>query len=164
MAIRRTSLRQMPAMALVLLAGAIVLQGCAKKHLYPGERRPDDQVAYIEAERYVLANVDFMIDGKDAQYYVPPAEAGSWFLGAPTVGASVLPGEHRISVHVARLGAISASQTACAALSFRTDAGQRYRLTIENGVLIAHNVATSAAVARTSFVDCLPKADIPHRS
>lgn len=165
MADRSSRFSKLPATAAVLLAAALALQGCAKKHLYPGERRPDAQVAYIEAERFLLAGVEFMIDGKDvgslAQYYVPPGVSGSWFLGKPTVGASVLPGEHRISAHVARYGAITAAQTACAALVFRTDAGQRYKLFIENGVLVARNVATRQAVAQTSFADCLPQAEIP---
>lgn len=161
MAKRSARHRKRTATAAALLAAVLALQGCAKKHLYPGERRSDSQVAYIEAERFLLAGVDFMIDGKDAgslaQYYVPPAVAGSWFLGKPTVGASVLPGEHRISARAARYGAIAAAQTACAALSLRTDAGQRYKLFIENGVLVARNVATGQAVAQTSFADCLPK-------
>lgn len=161
MAHRNALCRKVPVAAVLLIAGAIALQGCAKKHLYPGERRRDSQVAYIEAERFLLTGVDIMIDGKNAgsltQYYVPPAVAGSWFLGAPTVGVSVLPGEHRISVRVARYGAISAAQTACAALSVRTDAGQRYKLIIENGVLTARNVATGQTAAQTSFADCLPK-------
>lgn len=161
MAIRNARSSKHRATAAILLAGVLALQGCAKKHLYPGERRPDAQVAYIEAERFLLADVDFMIDGKEAgtmsQYYIPPAVSGSWFLGKPTVGASVLPGEHRISAHVARYGAITAAQTACAALSFRTDAGQRYKLIIENGSLIARSVATGQAVAQTSFTGCLPK-------
>lgn len=161
MAHRNALCRKIPVAAVLLIAGAIALQGCAKKHLYPGERRPDSQVSYIEAERFLLANFDVMIDGKEtgslANYYVPPAVADSWFLGRPTVGASVLPGEHRISAHVARYGVISAAQTACAALSVRTDAGQRYKLTIENGVLIARNVATGQTVAQSPFAGCLPK-------
>jgi len=165
MAIRNVRSLQHLATAATLLAAVLAVQGCAKKHQYPGERRPDSQVAYIEAERFLLAGVDFMIDGKDtgtlAQYYVPPAVSGSWFLGKPTIGASVLPGAHRISAHVARYGTITAAQTACAALSFRTDAGQRYKLFIDNGSLVARNVATGQAVAQTSFVDCLPQAEIP---
>jgi hypothetical protein len=147
--------------ATMLAAATLALEGCAKKHLYPGERRPDSQVAYIEAERYLLAGVDFMIDGKDvgslAQYYVPPGVAGSWFLGKPTIGASVLPGEHRVSAHVARYGAITAAQIACAALSFRADAGQRYKLFIEEGNLVMRKVQSNDAVGRTSFAACLPK-------
>ena len=160
--LRRTKLLRVA--ALLLIAG-ITVQACAKKHLYPGERRPDNQVAYIEAERFLLAGTEFMIDGKEAgslaQYYVPPGVSGSWFVGKPTIGASVLPGDRRISAHVTRFGWVTAAQKACAALTFRAEAAQRYKLVVENGVLIVRNLATGQATAQTGFADCLPQAEIP---
>lgn len=143
---------------LAVTALALLLAGCAKKHLYPGDRRPDDQVAYIEAERFVLAGVEFGIDGASvgslAQYYLPPGLPDEWLPGAPTVGASVLPGEHRLAAHVARYGWVSASRTACATMPFRAEAGQRYRLSIDNGDLVMRNKRTGAEIARTSFAAC----------
>lgn len=160
--LRRTKLIRVA--ALLFIAG-VTMQACAKKHLYPGERRPDDQVAYIEAERILLAGTEFMIDGKEvgslAQYYVPPGVSGTWFLGEPTIGASVLPGDRRISAHVTRYGWVTSGQSVCAALTFRAEAGQRYKLFVENGVLIVRNLRTGQAAAQTGFADCLPQAVIP---
>jgi hypothetical protein len=103
MAVRRTALPLIAAGALALL-----LSGCAKKHLYAGDRLPDDQVAYVEAERFLMAGVEFGIDGVSvgslAQYYFPPGLPDQWHSGAPTKGASVLPGSHRLAVNVARYG------------------------------------------------------------
>lgn len=145
---------------LSMAALSLLVSGCAKKHLYPGDRRPDDQVAYIEAERFLLAGVAFDIDGASvgslAQYYMPPGLPDEWLPGAPTVGASVLPGDHRLAARVARYGWVSAGQTACATMTFRAEADQRYRLAIDNGNLVMRNLRTGAEVARTSFAACKP--------
>ena len=146
--------------AVLLVAAGFSLSACAKRHLYDGDRRPDDQVAYIEAERFLLARVEFDIDGHAvgslAQYYVPPGVDGSWLLGKPTVGASVLPGEHRLTVFIASFGWATAARTACAAMAFRTDAGKRYKLFVDNGTLVMQDLATGAGAAETSFAACLP--------
>ena len=153
--------RQVRTAALLGIALSALLSGCAKKHLYPGDRRPDDQVAYIEAERFLLAEMDFAIDSKPvgslAQYYVPPGLADSWFLGKPTVGASVLPGNHTVSVRATRFGLVTAGDSACAALSFQADAGQRYKLFIVSGALVLRLLATGQPVAQTAFAACLPQ-------
>jgi hypothetical protein len=165
MAGERNRKRAVAAALSILLVGGPVLQACAKKHLYPGERRPDSQIAYIEAERFIFANTEFSIDGREAgnlsQYYIPPGVSGSWFVGSPTIGASVLPGNRRISAHVARMGYISAAQEACAALTFRAEAGQRYKLFVESGKLVIRNVTTGQVGAQTPFADCMPQAEIP---
>jgi len=156
MAIRRAA-------ALPLIAaGALALgaSGCAKKHLYGGDRRPDDQVAYIEAERFLLAGVEFGINGVPvgslAPYYLPPGLPDEWLPGRPTIGASVLPGSHRLAAHVARYGWVTAAKTACAAMTFQAAAGERYRITIDNGSLVMQSLRSGGEVARTSFAACLP--------
>jgi hypothetical protein len=146
-----------------LLAGALAasLSSCAKKHLYPGDRRPDDQVSHIEAERFLLAGMEFTIDGTAvgslAQYFVPPGVGDTWKLGKPTVGASVLPGNHTLSAHAARYGWVTAARTACAAMTFQAVAGERYSLSIDNGSLIMRSLLTGEETARTSFAACLPE-------
>ncbi len=155
MAIRHAALPVIAAGALALL-----LSGCAKKHLYAGDRRPDDQVAYVEAERFLLAGVEFGIDGVSvgslAQYYFPPGLPDDWHPGAATKGASVLPGSHRLAVNVARYGWVTAANTACATMTFQAAAGERYRLTIDDGNLVMRSLKTGSEVARTSFAACLP--------
>jgi hypothetical protein len=156
MAVRRAA--ALPVIAAGTLA--LLLTGCAKKHLYAGDRRPDDQVAYVEAERFLFAGVEFGIDGVPvgslAQYYVPPGLPDQWHPGAPTKGASVLPGSHRLAANVARFGWVTAADTACAAMTFQATAGERYRLTVENGNLVMRSLRTGAEVARTAFAGCLP--------
>jgi hypothetical protein len=156
MAVRRIALPLIAASALALL-----LSGCAKKHLYAGDRLPDDQVAYVEAERFLMAGVEFGIDGVSvgslAQYYFPPGLPGDWHPGAATKGASVLPGNHRLAVNVARYGWVTTAQTACAAMTFQAAAGERYRLTIESGALVMRSLRTGGEIARTSFAACLPE-------
>ncbi|MGD8810046.1 MAG: hypothetical protein PVG24_10600 [Gammaproteobacteria bacterium] len=148
---------------LAVAMAALLLSGCAKKHLYPGDRRPDDQVAYIEAERFLLAGIEFGIDGTPvgslAQYYLPQGLPDEWLPGGPTIGASVLPGDHRLAAHVARYGWVTTATTACAAMTFRAEAGQRYRLTIDNGNLVMRNTRTGTEIARTSFAACAPAQD-----
>jgi len=152
--------RRSAAVILAILL-ASTLQACAKRNLYPGDRRPDDQVAYVEAERFLMAGTTFEIDGVDvgslAQYYVPPGLPDSWFPGKPTIGASVLPGAHKLSVHVARYGWVSAARTACAVMTFQAAAGQRYKLFIDKGTLVMRSLPAGTAVAQTNFSDCLPQ-------
>lgn len=136
----------------------LLLAGCAKKHLYPGDRRSDDQVAYIEAERFLLAGVEFSINGKAvgslAQYYFPPGLPEEWLPGRPTKGASVLPGNHDLVATIASYGWVTTARTDCAAMSFQADQGQRYKLSVENGALIMRNMRTGAEVATTRFDKC----------
>ena len=147
----------------VIAAGALVLllSGCAKKHLYAGDRLPDDQVAYVEAERYLMAGVEFGIDGVSvgslAQYYFPQGLPDQWHPGAATKGVSMLPGSHRLAARVARYGWVTTAQTACAAMTFQAAAGERYRLTIENGTLVMRSLRTGNAIAQTTFAACLPE-------
>jgi len=156
MAVHRTALPLIAAGALALL-----LSGCAKKHLYAGDRLPDDQIAYIEAERFLMAGVEFGIDGVPvgslAQYYFPPGLPDDWHPGAATKGASVLPGSHRLAANVARYGWVTTAQRACAAMTFQAAAGERYRLTIESGALVMRSLRTGSEIARTSFAACLPE-------
>jgi len=148
---------------LASVALALILSGCAKKHLYPGDRRPDDQVAYVEAKRFLMTGVEFDIDsvavGSLAQYYMPPGLPDEWLPGRPTVGASVLPGSHRLSAHVASYGFFTTAGTACAAMTFQAESGQRYKLFIEQGELVMLNMRTGAKVAATRFENCLPRPD-----
>ena len=146
---------------IVASALALLLSGCAKRHLYAGDRRPDDQVAYIEAERFLFAGVEFGIDGVSvgslAQYYLPPGLPEDWLPGGPTVGASLLPGSHRLAANIARYGWVAASRTACAAMTFQVAAGERYRLTVENGNLVMRDLRTGGEIARTTFAACQPE-------
>ena len=139
-------------------AVALFLSGCANKHLYPGDRRPDDQVAYIEAERLLMAGVTYRIDGVAVgsltQYYLPQGLPDDWLPGAPTVGASVLPGRHGLAAHVARYGWVTTARTDCASMTFDAAAGARYRLFTDSGDLIMRDVRSGAEVARTSFSTC----------
>ena len=148
---------------LASVALALILSGCAKKHLYPGDRRPDDQVAYVEAERFLMAGVEFGIDGVAvgslAQYYMPQGLPDEWLPGRPTVGASVLPGSHRLSAHVASYGWVTTARTACVAMTFQAESGQRYKLFIEQGELVMVNMRTGAKAAATGFENCLPRPD-----
>lgn len=154
MAIARTTTTRV----LCAIALCAILSGCAKKHLYPGDRRPDDQVAYIEAERFLLAGLEFSIDGVAvgslAQYYFPPGLPGEWLPGRSTKGASVLPGDHKLGVKVASYGWVTTAREDCAAMSFRTEPGQRYKLYVEQGALVMLNVQTGEQVAATRFEKC----------
>lgn len=151
--VRKTTTRVL--CAFVLCA---VLSGCAKKHLYPGDRRSDDQVAYVEAERFLLAGVEFRIDGKAvgslAQYYFPPGLPDEWLPGRPTKGASVLPGDHKLVVSVASYGWVTTAREDCAAMNFRAETGQRYKLFIKQGALVMRNMQSGADVAVTRFDHC----------
>ena len=143
------------ALTLMLLPA---LGACAKRHLYAGDRRPDGEVAYIEAERYLLANVEVEIDGRQAgslaQYYVPPGVAGGWPPGNPTTAVSVLPGRHSLAIRVASYGWVRSGQVACAAMSFTTQAGETYRLAIDQGALVMRNLRTGDVVAERTFAEC----------
>ena len=57
------SMRRSFAIAGLTLAVLSALGGCAKRQIYAGDRRPDDQVAYIQAERFLFADVKIEIDG-----------------------------------------------------------------------------------------------------
>jgi len=152
--------RRAAALPLIAAGALLLLTGCAKKHLYGGDRLPDDRVAYVEAERFLLAGVEFGIDGVPvgslAQYYFPPGLPDEWHPGAPTKGVSMLPGDHRLAAHVARFGWVTTAQAACAAMTFQAAAGERYRLTVENGNLVMRSVRTGGEIARTAFTQCLP--------
>lgn len=154
-----------PLSVLALGTLALLLSGCAKKHLYPGDRRPDDQVAYVEAERFLMAGVEFGIDGAAvgslAQYYFPQGLPDEWLPGAATVGASVLPGTHRLAAHVGRYGWVTTAQTACATMTFDAAAGARYKLFIDNGNLVMRDVRNGAEIARTTFAACQESAAAP---
>lgn len=143
---------------LCAIALCVVLSGCAKKHLYPGDRRPDDQVAYVEAERFLLAGVEFSIDGKAvgslAQNYFPPGLPDEWLPGRPTKGASVLPGNHELVVSVASYGWFTTAREDCAAMNFQAEPGQRYKLFIKQGALVMRNVQSGTEIAVTRFDDC----------
>jgi hypothetical protein len=145
------------AIAGLALAVVAALGGCAKRQIYDGDRRPDDQVAYIRAERFLLANVEIEIDGRPigslAQYHIPPGVGGG-FIGTPRIGASVLPGSHRLALRVAKYGLVSAANTACGVLSFTSEAGRTYRLTIDRGVLYLLHAADGAVVAQTPLGGC----------
>ncbi len=145
------------------IAVCAVISGCAKKHLYPGDRRPDDQVAYVEAERFLLANIDFSIDGVAvgslAQYYFPPGLPHEWLPGRPTKGASILPGNHKLVAYVASYGWVTTAREDCAAMNFQAEPGQRYKLFIKQGALVMRNVQTGADVALTRFDKCLPPSE-----
>jgi len=144
-----------------VIALGSILTGCAKTHLYPGDRRPDDQVAYVEAERFLMAGVEIDIDGTAvgslAQYYLPPGLPHEWLPGRPTVGASVLPGGHTLSANIASYGWVTAARTACAVMTFQAEAGQRYKLVVDNGMLTMLNFRTGDAVAQTTFANCQSK-------
>ena len=144
--------------ALCAIALCAILSGCAKKHLYPGDRRSDDQVAYIEAERFLLAGVEFSIDGVAvgslAQYYFPPGLPDEWLPGRPTKGASVLPGNHKLVADVASYGWVTTAREDCAAMNFQAEPGQRYKLYVKQGALVMLNVQTGAQVAVTRFDKC----------
>lgn len=144
--------------AFCALALCAILSGCAKKHLYPGERRTDDQVAYVEAERFLLAGVEFSIDGiavgSLAQYYLPPGRSDDWLPGRPTKGASVLPGNHKLVAHIASYGWVTTAREDCATMNFQAERNQRYKLFVNKGVLVMRNVQTGAEVAATRFDSC----------
>jgi hypothetical protein len=149
--------RYLRAAALVLIL-LPVFSACAKRHFYPGDRRPDSEVAHIEADLYLMANVVIEIDGKEAgslaQYFIAPGVAGGWPPGRPTKSVSVLAGDHKLSIRVASYGWISAARTACAAMKFQVQAAQRYGLSIEKGALFMRNLRTGNITARTIFADC----------
>ncbi len=151
--VRKSTVRVLCAVALCVL-----VTGCAKKHLYPGDRRSDDQVAYVEAERFLLAGVEFRINGKAvgslAQYYFPPGLPDEWLPGRPTKGASVLPGNHRLVATIASYGWVTTARTDCAAMAFQADPGQRYKLFVRKGALIMRNMQTGAEIAATRFDKC----------
>ena len=146
-------------LAIAGLAFALVtaLGGCAKRQIYDGDRRPDDQVAYIRAERFLFADVEIEIDGRPvgslARYHLPPGVGGG-FIGAPRIGASVLPGAHRLALRVAKYGLASAANTACGGLSFTSEAGRTYRLTIDRGVLYLLQAAGGGVVAEAPLGGC----------
>lgn len=152
------TVRISPKHVLCAVALAIFLTGCAKKHLYPGDRRSDDQVAYIEAERFLLAGVEFNINGRAvgslAQYYFPPGLPDEWLPGRATKGASVLPGNHRLVATIASYGWVTTARTDCAAMAFQAGPGQRYKLFVEKGALVMRNMQTGAEVAATRFEKC----------
>lgn len=143
---------------LCAIALCAILSGCAKKHVYPGDRRSDDQVAYIEAERFLLAGVEFSIDGVAvgslAQYYFPPGLPDEWLPGRPTKGASVLPGNHKLVAHIASYGWVTTAREGCASMNFQADPAQRYKLSVKQGALVMRNVQSGAEVAATRFDDC----------
>ena len=151
------SMRRSLAIAGLTLAVLSALGGCAKRQIYAGDRRPDDQVAYIQAERFLFAEVKIEIDGTPvgslAQHHLPPGVGGG-FLGMPRMGASVLPGAHRLDVRVAKYGLIGTADTACGSMPFTSEAGQTYRLSIDRGALFLMNAAGGAIVARTPLGDC----------
>jgi len=151
---RKSAIRVFCAIALCAL-----ITGCAKKHLYPGDRRSDDQVAYVEAERFLLANIDFSIDGAAvgslAQHYFPPGLPHEWLPGRPTKGASVLPGNHKLVARVASFGWVTTARKDCAATDFRAEPGERYKLFIKQGALVVRNVRTGTNVSVTRFEKCL---------
>lgn len=151
--------RKSAARVFCAIAVCAVISGCAKKHLYPGDRRPDDQVAYIEAERFLLAGIEFRIDGVPvgslAQTYFPPGLPHEWLPGRPAKGASVLPGNHKLAAHVASFGWVTTAREDCAAMDFQVDPGQRYKLFITQGALVMRNMRTGADVAVTRFDGCL---------
>jgi hypothetical protein len=146
-------------LAIAGLALAVVpaLGGCAKRQIYAGDRKPDDQVAYLVAERYLLAGVEFEVDGRPvgslAQYHLPPGVGGG-FLGSPRIGASVLPGMHRLTVRVANYGWASAADTACGSMTFPSEAGQTYRLTIDRNVLFMMQAEGGAILAQAPLGAC----------
>lgn len=144
--------------AILCLLVAAGLAACAKRDLYPGERRPDSQVALIEAERFLMARVEYTIDGTNvgamAQYYLPPGVGDSWFLGSPRKGAAVLPGRHTVEARVWRFGFVTAAETACASLTFDAVAAAHYKLFIQNGILDMRDSASGDQIARASFAPC----------
>ena len=79
---------------------------------------------------------------------------GGGFLGMPRMGASVLPGAHRLDIRVANYGLVRVADTACGSMPFTSEAGQTYRLTIDRGALFLMNSAGGAIVARTPLGDC----------
>ncbi|MEM9683954.1 MAG: hypothetical protein AAF942_11870 [Pseudomonadota bacterium] len=149
------------AVTLCLIA-ALALSACAKRDLYPGERRPDNKVALIEAERFLMARVEYTIDGTNvgsmANYYLPPGVGDSWFLGGPRKGAGVLPGQHTIDAKVWRFGFVTASETACASLTFDAVADAHYKLFIQDGILDMRESASGDQVAKATFQACPQKA------
>lgn len=153
-----TIARKITTRVLCAIALCAVLSGCAKKHLYPGDRRSDDQVAYVEAERFLLAGVEFSIDGVAvgslAQYYLPPGLPGEWLPGRSTKGASVLPGNHKLVAHIASYGWVTTARKDCATMAFQVEPGQRYKLFVKRGALVMRNVESGAEVAATRFENC----------
>ena len=144
------------AVAVSLLA-ATVAAGCAKRHAYPGDRLPDDQVAYIRSDRQAFANVEVTIDGKAVgpldQYYIPPA-VGDGFLGRPTTGVSVLPGVHDMNVRVAVLGWTRAAWTKCARLSFTSQAGASYKMLFVERDVVLKDMKTGDILTRSPLATC----------
>jgi len=144
--------------AVFLLLLAAALAGCADRHLYPGAPLPDDRIAFIEAARSLRAGVDFTVDGiavgSLAQYYLPPSTGGAWLPGKPALGASVLPGHHRLAARLARYGWISAAWVDCAELDFAAEPGRRYRLVPDGSVLAMMDLATGIVIARATFTEC----------
>lgn len=145
------------AAAALALAALAALAGCAKRQIYDGDRLPDDKVAYIRAERFLLADVAVEIDGTPvgslAQYHLPPGVGGG-FIGAPRIGASVLPGSHRLAVRVANYGWICAADSACGSLSFTAEANRTYRLAIEGGTLLLVQTPEGNLAARAELQEC----------
>jgi hypothetical protein len=152
-----SSIPRIIAIAALALAVVPALGGCAKRQIYAGDRKPDDQVAYIRAERFLFADVAFEIDGTPvdslAQYHLPPGVGGG-FLGAPVIGASVLPGAHRLTTRAAKYGWTSAADLACGSMSFSSEAGRTYRLTIDRRTLFLMDDSAGGIIAQAPLGDC----------
>ncbi len=146
---------------------ALVLSACANNHLYDGAPLPDTRVALVEAERLLGARIEFAIDGKAvgslAQYTLPPGPDGSWISGKPVLGVSVLPGGHSLTARLARYGWITAAQTGCASVMFKTEIDRRYRLSVVGDTLVMKDSNSGAEIAREPFSECPRQAAIVAR-
>ena len=97
----------------VLLFCIVVLSGCGTAHVYSGEERPASETAIIKGSGvFPFKNVFITgVDGKS--------------LGLKNSRAAVLPGEHRLTVHISQsYGVVELS--ANGTITFTAVAGREY--------------------------------------